>query len=88
MLPKDAVPSDHVNVVGAGPALCALDEERIPGTNIAAESGPPKVVVTLGAQNGRDLGASSSKAGDFHQHVNDRLRGKARNGRAAKVLDP
>jgi hypothetical protein len=76
-----------MDVVRPDTTLCALDEEGIPGRNIVSERGPPKVVVAVGLENGRDLGSSSPKGGNLHEHVNDWLSGEARNGGAAEVLD-
>src|SRR5437763_5190156 len=85
---KRAAARDHVDVVGADAAFCALDEEGIPRRNIIAVGRPPKVVVALSAKNRSDLGASRPQAGDLHEHVNDRLGGETRNRRAAEMLDP
>ena len=56
--------------------------------NVVANRGTPEVIVTLRLKNGSDLRSGRPQAGHFHEHINDRLRRKAGDGGAAKVLDP
>src|SRR2546423_7031235 len=87
VLLKRAITSHHMDMVRADAALCALYKKGIPRWNIIAESGSPKEVVPCRLENGRDLGARGPKTGNFHEYVNDRFAGEARDRCAAEVVD-
>jgi hypothetical protein len=87
MLPKYAVPSNHVDVVGADTTRGPLDEKSIPRWNVVAEGGTPEVVIALRLEKWRSLEASGTKTGDLQEHIHNGLGGETRHGCAAKMFD-